>query len=66
MDLVGSVSVPNYKLAVLRCGDEVSSVGGPVHSIDFGQMTLQITPGLHAYTWECFCVVLCNLPHWVE
>jgi len=41
MDFICSVGVPDDQLAVLRCRDEVSSVGGPVHGVDFGQVTFE-------------------------
>lgn len=40
MDLVGGVCVPDNQFTVLRCGYQVSPVGGPVHSIDLGQVSL--------------------------
>lgn len=39
MDLVCGLRVPNNKLAILRCGDKMSLVGSPMHSVDFGKMT---------------------------
>ena len=51
MNLVGSVGIPDDELAVLRSRDKVSSVGGPMHSIDFGEMALEVTSWLHAYAW---------------
>jgi hypothetical protein len=47
VDLVGCVGVPDNELAVLGGGDEVPSVGGPVHGVDLGQMTLESAFRLH-------------------
>lgn len=47
MDLVCGVGVPNDELAILRGGDEVSSVGRPVHGVDLCQVALQRPLGLH-------------------
>lgn len=41
MDFVGGVGIPDDELSVLRGGNEVSSVGGPVHGVDLGQMALE-------------------------
>lgn len=45
--LVGRVGVPDDELAVLRCGDQVPPVGGPVHSVDLGQMAFEGALRLH-------------------
>ena len=47
MDLVGGVCIPDDKLAVLRGGYEMPAVGGPVHSVDLGEMTTESTTGTH-------------------
>lgn len=47
MDLVGGICVPNDEFTVLRSGDEVSAVGGPVHGVDLCKMALEGTLGLH-------------------
>lgn len=47
MDFVCGVCIPDDELAVLRCRDEVSPVGGPVHGIDFGEMSLERAFRLH-------------------
>jgi hypothetical protein len=39
--LVGGVRVPDDELAVLRRGDEVAAVSGPVHGVDLGQVAAQ-------------------------
>lgn len=38
MDLIGGVGVPDDELPVLGSGDQMSTVGGPVHRIDLRQM----------------------------
>lgn len=47
MNFVGSVGVPDNKLAVLRGGHQMSPVGGPVHGVDLGQVALEGALGLH-------------------
>ena len=47
VDLVRCVSVPDDELSVLGGGDEMSSVGGPVHGVDLGKMALECALGLH-------------------
>lgn len=47
VDLVGGVGVPDDELPILRGGDEMSSVGRPVHGVDLGQMALEGLAGLH-------------------
>ena len=39
MNFVGCVSIPDDEFTVLRGRDEMSAVLGPMHSVDFGQMT---------------------------
>lgn len=51
MGLVGSVGIPDDEFAVLRSRDQVSSVGGPVHSIDFCEMALEVATRAHADAW---------------
>lgn len=34
MNFVGGVGIPDNELAVLRSGNEVSSVGRPVHGVN--------------------------------
>jgi hypothetical protein len=51
VDLVGGVCIPDNELAILRSRDKMSSVRRPVHSIDFGKMTLEVPSRLHAYAW---------------
>jgi hypothetical protein len=41
MDFVGGVRIPNDQFSVLRCGDEMSFVGGPMHCVYFGKVTPQ-------------------------
>ena len=45
MNFVGSDGIPNQKFAVLRRAHEVASFSGPMHSIDFGQVTAECSPG---------------------
>lgn len=47
MDLVCGVGIPDDELAILRGGNEVSSISGPVHRINLCQMALQGSLGLH-------------------
>lgn len=47
MDFVSGVGIPDDELAILRGGDEMSSVLGPVHGVDFGKMTTESTARLH-------------------
>lgn len=47
VDFVGGVGVPNDELPVLRGRDEVTTVGGPVHGVDLGQMALERAARLH-------------------
>ena len=61
MNLVGGVSVPDDELSILRGGDEVTAVGGPVHSIDLGQMPLERPTRLHPDTRQSLGLALCDL-----
>jgi len=45
--LVCCVGVPDDELAVLRGGDEMSAVGGPVHGVDLREMALEGPLRLH-------------------
>jgi len=47
MNLVGRVGVPDDELTVLGGGDQMSTVGRPVHRIDFRQMALQNATRFH-------------------
>jgi len=47
VDLVGSVGVPDDKLAVLGGGYEVTAVSSPVHRVYFGEMAPERPPRLH-------------------
>lgn len=49
MNLVGGVGVPDDELTVLGSGDEMSTVGRPVHGIYFRQMALQYPTRLHVH-----------------
>lgn len=40
VDLVGGVGVPDDQFAVLRGRHQMSPVGGPVHGVDLGEMSL--------------------------
>lgn len=52
VDLVGRVGVPDDELAVLRGGHEVTLVLGPVHGVDFGEVTLEGSSRSHGYPRE--------------
>lgn len=47
VDLVGRVSVPDDQFAVLRGRNQMPPIGGPVHGIDLGQMSLECSLCLH-------------------
>ena len=47
VDLVGGVGIPDNELAILRCGDDMSVVGRPMHSVDLGKMTFESTTDSH-------------------
>lgn len=47
VDLVRGVGIPDDELAVLRSGNEMSSVGGPVHGVDLGEMAFEGALRLH-------------------
>jgi hypothetical protein len=49
VDFVGRVGVPDDELSILRGRDKVSSVGRPMHGVDFSKMAFQVSSGLHAY-----------------
>ena len=48
MDFIRGVGIPDDELAVLRGGNQVSPVSGPMHGIYLRQMALKNTPRLHA------------------
>ena len=52
MDFICCVSVPDDELTVLRGGYEVSTVIGPVHGVDFGQVTPECPPWAHYDSWK--------------
>lgn len=47
MDLVGSIRIPDYQLAVLGGRDEMSTVGSPMHGINLGKMTAESAARAH-------------------
>lgn len=47
MDFVGGVGIPDDEFAVLGGGNEMSSIGGPVHGVNLGQVALEGSLGLH-------------------
>ena len=47
MDFVGSVGVPNDQFPVLRGGNEVPAICGPVHGINLREMAFEGTSGAH-------------------
>lgn len=51
MHLVGGVGVPDDELSILRGGDEVPLVVGPVHGVDFGQVAFQLTSHFEDDAW---------------
>ena len=61
MDFVGGVGIPDDELSILRRGHQMTTVGGPVHGVNLGQMSLQRATGLHSNTRQCLCLILCDL-----
>ena len=51
MDFVGGVGIPNDELAILRGRDEMTTIGRPVHGVDFGKMAFESTLGFQAQPW---------------
>lgn len=47
MDFVGRGRIPDDELAVLGGRDEVTNVGGPMHGIDFGEVTAKVSASTH-------------------
>ena len=64
MDLIRSVGIPDDKLSILRSRDEMTSVGRPVHSVDFGEMALERPTGLHSDARQSVSLVLRDLADW--
>ena len=52
MDLVCGVGVPNDQFAVLRGGNEVSAICGPVHGVNLREMALEGASSAHENSWE--------------
>ena len=47
MDFVGCKCVPDDEFSILRRGHEVSFIRGPMHGVNFGQMSFEGTLDLH-------------------
>jgi len=47
VDFVGGVGVPDDELSVLRRGDEVLLVGGPVHGVDLCEVSFEGSTRFH-------------------
>ena len=60
MDLVGRIGVPDDELAILRSGNEVSTIGGPMHGVYLRQMTLEDTARFHVNLGQGIGVALSN------
>lgn len=58
MDLVGCVGIPDDQLAVLRSRNQMSSIRGPVHSVDLCKMALQDFASLHADSRQSISIAL--------
>ena len=61
MNLVGCVGIPDDQLSILRGGDQMTAVGGPVHSVNLGQVALKRATGLHSNSGEGVGLVGCDL-----
>lgn len=57
MHFVSCVSIPDDEFAVLGSRNKVSPVSGPMHCVDFCQMTLQDSLGLHRETGQTSNIV---------
>lgn len=64
VDLVGCVCVPDDELSVLRGRDEMPSVRGPVHGVDFGEMALEGALRLHGEARQSLDAVSSNIADW--
>lgn len=51
---IGCVSVPNDEFSILRGGNEMSSVGGPMHGINFGEMASEGSSRTHDDSGQSF------------
>lgn len=65
LDLVGSVSIPNNKFAILRCWYQMSFICWPVHWVYFREMPLQYAANFHDNTGEWFDF-FCHLTYWED
>jgi len=63
VDFVGGVGVPDDELAILRRGHQMSSVGGPVHGVDLGQVAFECAFGLHRQPRQLFCPLSRDITH---
>lgn len=61
MNLVRGVGIPNDEFSILRGRNEVTTVGGPVHGVNLGQMPLERPARLHTDTRQSLGLVLCDL-----
>ena len=57
MDFVRGVGIPDDEFSVLRGRDDVSFVGCPMKSVDFGKMAFEGPTGFHGHSREGWCVV---------
>lgn len=64
MDLVCGVGIPDDELSILRGGNEMATVGGPVHGVNLGEVTFKRASGLHSNSWQGIGVVLRDLADW--
>lgn len=63
MHLICCVGVPDDEFSVLRGRHEMSSIRGPVHGVDLGQVALERPTRPHSDARERVGIVQCNLLH---
>ena len=61
MNFVGGIGIPDDEFSILRRGNEMAAVGGPVHGVNLGQVSLERAAWLHPNTRQSLGLVLCNL-----
>lgn len=64
MDFIRGVGVPDDQLAVLRRRHEMSSVGGPMHGVDFRKVTFECSLGPKVETRQWFCTLSGDFAHY--
>lgn len=66
MHFVCCVSIPDDEFSVLRSRHEMSSIGGPVHGVNLGQMTLECATRPHSNPRKRVGIIHCNLLHLID